>query len=671
MTCLPLRNLILLALALGPNAAPAATPSIEDYVRRPAISHVAISPSGTHLAMAAATTAGRSQVGVLNLAPLGSAKALAGFKNADITRVHWVNNDRLIFQAVNFDVAADEEGAHGWFAVNRDGTGLRELIAHRLTTSEAGSNITSRVLPWNWGVHSTIDDGSADIIVSEHLYDARGDLRSTSLWRLNTLTGRRVLMTAGAPAGARQWVLDGANQPRAVTTVRDGRTTIHWRDAAAEAPWKPVAEFAEYREGFIPRLIDSDGRLQVLSRRDRDTLALYRLDPEQKKVEDEPVVSLRGFDFDPELVIDSVTQRLMGVHYVAEQAGSHWFDAELRKVQQSVDAAMPPGRVNRLWCGRCAGARFFVIESSSDRQPGEYHLLDRQTSQLQLISARRPWIDESSQGRRSLHRVAAKDGLSLPVYITRPVSAAEGAALPAVVLVHGGPYLRGHELGWSQEAQLLASRGYLVLEVDFRGSLGYGFKHFAAGWKQWGRAMQDDLADAVAWAVQQGMVDGKRVCIAGSSYGGYAALMGPIRHPDLYKCAVSLSGVTDIDLMYDIVWSDLSEEWKQYGMPLLVGDRKADAEQLRAASPLQQAGRIKVPLLLAHGAQDRRVPLEHGKKFRAEAEKAGVQVEWVVYPEEQHGFRQTANEADFWKRVEAFLARSLGAARPVDDMAGR
>jgi len=228
--------------------------------------------------------------------------------------------------------------------------------------------------------------------------------------------------------------------------------------------------------------------------------------------------------------------------------------------------------------------------------------------------------------------------------------------------VHGGPYLRGHDLRWSGEAQFLASRGYLVIEVEFRGSTGYGEKHFLAGLKQWGLAMQDDLADAVAWAAKQGLADPARVCIMGGSYGGYAALMGPIRNPGVYQCAISFAGVTDIDLMYDVHWSDLSEEWKQYGMPVLIGDRQKDAEQLKNTSPLQQVGRIKVPLLIAHGGLDQRVPIEHVRRFLAAAEKAGVQVEWAAYPDEMHGFRKEANEVDYLKRVEAFLARTLGAA---------
>lgn len=661
------QHLVLFLGLLCVATASTAKPTVEDYVRRPFIGDVAVSPLGTHLAMLTATSNGRTQVAVVDLVPLGKPKLVAGFANADIVKVRWVNNERLIFEAVNFETPGDQAHAWGLFAVNRDGNGgTRQLIAHDWGPETTSSAIVSRVLPWQWDLYDTVDDGSPDVIVSERLFDASKDLRAVLLSRLNTVTGERRSLSTGVPDGVRDWLLDGTGQPRVVTTIKDGRSTVHWRDGAGK-PWAPVAEFATFgREGFTPWFIDAQGQLLVHSRVGRDTAALYRFDPVLKKMEAEPLISLQGFDFNPSMVRDIASDRLLGVHLSLEQGASYWFDKDLRQIQQSIDSAMPKDRTNRLWCGRCAGARFFVVESSSDRQPGEYYLFDRESLKLQLIGKARPWLDESTQGRRSFCRVPARDGLPLPVYLTRPADAPADQALPAVVLVHGGPWLRGHTLRWAQDAQFLASRGYLVIEVDFRGSTGYGHKHFAASWKQWGLSMQDDLADAAAWAVKQGAADAKRICIVGSSYGGYAALMGPIRNPGVYQCAASFAGVTDIDLMYGIGWSDFSNEWKQYGMPLLIGDRKTDVDYLNSVSPLQQAGRIKVPVLLAHGRIDRRVPIEHSRKFLSAAESAGVKVDWVVYPDEGHGFRLPANEADFWKRVDAFLANSLGNGKPTE-----
>ena len=639
----------------------AAAPPVEDYMRWPFVHQVAVSPAGTKLALAVPSVDGRVQLAVMSLSPLGPPKPVAGFDDVDVASVQWVNDQRIVFGVADMDAPLQRVGG-GLYAVNYDGTELRRLIAWRRdTTPETGTFVTSRVLNWEWGLHSTIDDGSPDVIVAHADLGPNFVVRSMALSRLNTRTGELRALTVGAPAGAQQWVLDAEGRPRAVVSEIADRQRVHWR-AAADKPWIAVAEFDRYRgEGFAPVYVDARDQLLVVSAYRRDSNALYRFDLATKTLEEEPLVSLKGFDLDPVIEWDAVARQIVGLHFRTEQRGSYWFDPELRKIQQGIDVALPAGRSNRLWCGRCKSTRFLVVQSTSDRQPGEFYLFDRNKASLERIASARPWIAEATQGRRSFHRVTARDGLSLPVYLTHPADAPAGKPLPAVVLVHGGPWVRGHDLRWEADAQFLASRGYLVIETEYRGSTGYGFAHFKAGWKQWGAAMQDDLADAAQWAIREGYADPKRIAIVGGSYGGYAALMGPIRHPALYRSAVSYAGVSDIDLMYDIHWSDLPDAYKQYGMPVLIGDRKADAALLAAASPLQQVARIKVPVLLAHGGLDRRVPIEHSRKFRDAAEQAGVKLEWVQYPDEGHGWHSPRTRADFWTRVATFLGRTIGA----------
>jgi dipeptidyl aminopeptidase/acylaminoacyl peptidase len=198
-----------------------------------------------------------------------------------------------------------------------------------------------------------------------------------------------------------------------------------------------------------------------------------------------------------------------------------------------------------------------------------------------------------------------------------------------------------------------------VITPEFRGSTGFGDQHFRAGWKQWGLRMQDDVNDALRFAVDKGLVDPKRVCIAGASYGGYATLMGLARDPDLFKCGVAWVAVTDPRLMYSVHWSDVSKETKEYTMPVMVGDQQKDAAMLEANAPIRLASKIKAPLLLAYGLQDRRVPLVHGEKMRSALIAAGAKPEWVVYDNEGHGWENSDNEIDFWTRVERFLEKNL------------
>jgi dipeptidyl aminopeptidase/acylaminoacyl peptidase len=304
----------------------------------------------------------------------------------------------------------------------------------------------------------------------------------------------------------------------------------------------------------------------------------------------------------------------------------------------------------------CGCSRWVVISSFSDRQPTVYTLYDREADSYQPIGAQHPKLDPRQMAQRDFQRIAARDGLVFPLHVTTP---AGKGPWPMVVLVHGGPYVRGGRWQWDADSQFLASRGYLVVEPEYRGSTGYGWTLFRAGWKQWGLKMQDDMADAARWAIAQGLADPQRVCIAGASYGGYAVLMGLIRDPDLYRCGVAWAAVTDIGLMYDLNWSDLSDVWQQHGMPALIGDKVADAEQLAATSPLKQAARLKRPLLLVHGGDDRRVPADHFTRFRDAVTQSNPHVETLLFPEEGHGFFKPENRYEFWSRVERFLGQQL------------
>ncbi len=302
--------------------------------------------------------------------------------------------------------------------------------------------------------------------------------------------------------------------------------------------------------------------------------------------------------------------------------------------------------------------------SYSDTDPGTYYLYDRDQRRLEFVAASRKAIDPARMPAREPVRYAARDGLEIPAYVTLPMGAATGK-LPLVVLVHGGPNVRGGHWRWNAEAAYLASLGYAVLEPEFRGSLGWGRKHFEAGWKQWGLAMQDDLDDGVDWLAKQGTIDPKRVCIMGGSYGGYAVMLGLARNPERWRCGINFIGVTDINLLFEVGWSDFADSnYLRYAAKDLIGDPVKDAAQFKATSPLAQAARIKAPVLMAYGTDDRRVPLIHGEEMRDALRKQGTPVEWVAYRGEGHGFLLEANRIDFYTRVAKFLEAHLGAKTP-------
>jgi len=332
-------------------------------------------------------------------------------------------------------------------------------------------------------------------------------------------------------------------------------------------------------------------------------------------------------------------------------------------LQDEADARLP-GRINRISCRRCGEPDMVaLVRSFSDRDPGQLWLY-----QAQPADGEQPWravgrvrddIKPSQMATMDFHRIQARDGRDLPVWVTR--SAEAKAPLPAVVLVHGGPWVRGNVWGWNGQAQFLASRGYVVIEPEFRGSTGYGNAHFRAGFRQWGQAMQDDVADALRWAQKQGLA-GDKACIAGASYGGYSTLMGLVKDPALYRCGVSWLAVTDLDLFLTGSWwvtDDISSSGRKYALPEMVGDPVKDAAMLAAHSPVRQAARIKAPVLLAFGEDDRRVPLAHGERMRKALREAGNDPVWVTYPGEGHGFAIVKNRVDFAERMAAFLAKHL------------
>jgi dipeptidyl aminopeptidase/acylaminoacyl peptidase len=436
---------------------------------------------------------------------------------------------------------------------------------------------------------------------------------------------------------------------------------VHYLDPA-NAGWRVLTSFSTYKGGkdaFTPVGFGSDGTLFATAYGDdSDTTALYTIDLATGKRSKNPVIATAGYDFRGGLVGNGA--KLLGVQFETDAPGTVWFDPAMKTAQDKLDALLP-GTINLMSFPSGGDPEWALVKVVSDVKPLSYYLFNLKTGAINPVGESRPGIDPKRMGRQDPVRYKARDGLEIPALLTLPANGAKNA--PLVVLVHGGPYVRGTHWGWSPDSQFLASRGYAVLEPEFRGSRGYGDKHYRAGWKQWGLAMQNDIADGARWAVAQGYADPKRICIAGASYGGYATLMGLVNDPDLYKCGVNWVGVTDINLLYDEHWSansDTSDDYKTYGMPDLIGDQVKDAVQLKSTSPIEQAARIKAPLLMAYGGVDKRVPMVHGRKFMQAVKATNSQVEWIEYQDEGHGWGLPKNRVDFWSRVEKFLDQNIG-----------
>jgi dipeptidyl aminopeptidase/acylaminoacyl peptidase len=658
--------LALLLVAVAPlHAAPASSaltpPPIERFFINSQMADASLSPDARYLAAISGASGRRDYLIVIDLEKR-TARTVAGYQDADIRRFEWVNNGRLLFDLTDHQLAPGGQlMAAGLYAVDRDGGNLRQLAGRRgEPPMSIGSHIAHKILPWHTFMLGQRGAQNADHVYVESVeWLEGGEVRNVNLLRLNTTTA--ATQTVLRPARVQDWMLDHKGEPRLALSSEQGVTTIHYLDPA-NGRWRVLSTFNSYQGGkdaFAPLGFGSDGTLYATAYGKSDTTALVTIDLATGKPNPEPLVVTPGYDFTGSLVRSG--EKVVGVQVHTDADSIAWFNPAMAEAQKKLDAALP-GTVNLMSFPAQNQSEWALVKSFSDVRPLSYVLYNLRTGALDPVGEAYPGLDPQRMSQQDPVRYKARDGMEIPALLTLPRGGAKNA--PLVVLVHGGPYVRGNRWGWKADTQFLASRGYAVLEPDFRGSTGYGDKHFRAGWKQWGLAMQNDIADGARWAVAQGYADPKRICIAGASYGGYAVLMGLANDPDLYKCGVSWAGVTDINLLYDGHWSftsDLSAQWKQYGMPDLIGDKVKDAAQLKATSPIEQAARIKAPLLLAYGGVDQRVPMYHGRKFLDAVKPHNKQVEWIDYPNEGHGWRLPQNRIDFWSRVEKFLDKNIGS----------
>ena len=362
--------------------------------------------------------------------------------------------------------------------------------------------------------------------------------------------------------------------------------------------------------------------------------------------------------------IQGVGERIDGVTYEDDRPRVHWLNPEMQALQARIDRTFP-GKTNRILGASRNGNRVLISSSAAD-DPGIYYVFDRQARQMMRFAAPYDRLYGLSYAAVRPVRYTSRDGLAINAYLALPPGAGE-RNLPLVVLAHGGPFARA---SWTfdPELQFLVSRGYAVLQPNFRGSTGYGRAFVERGYGQLGAGMIDDLEDGVEWLVSQGIVDRSRVCVMGSSYGGYAALFAPIRSPSRYRCAISMAGIGDVRAMlrYDrrmLAATRYSRDWQRR----VQGEERID---LDAISPLRHAERLRVPVLIAHGERDTNVLPSQSRDMVAALTRLGAPVESVFYPRAGHGFSNPEDSIDYLRRVEAFLARHNPATAPAPASGG-
>lgn len=637
-----LAALVLAAPALAPAQKTAAEIPVETFMKRAENQAMTLSPDGQLLA-AVTPVNGRDNLVVVDLQKR-TRNVITSLTSYDVVDFRWVGNQRIFFRVADGRDALGRIEYAGTYAIDVDGKDIRDL-----------NKIGARVAP--------IRHKSGDEMYVEMALRRR---EATDPYILNTRTGRAELMVEDAPADTRRWLLDWDGVPRVAmaldpTVPKD----IVWYREDAKSPWVRLMEF-DAGMGDVDQMTplgftEDNKSLYVASNVGRERSAIFVYDPRAKKLGDvvfeHPLVDLTGG-----LVFDRPNRKLEGLRYDADRPGAAWLTESMAKLQKQVDVTLP-NRANTLIWGEDNRKRYLVF-SRSDVDPGRYYLLNTDPLSMEEVVATRPWLKPELMSPVTYMPYKARDGQLVPAWVTVPKGAA-GRKVPLVVHVHGGPWVRSYGWGrWTRyaENQFFASRGYAVLEAEPRASDGFGRKHLSSGYKQFGQSMQDDLSDGVKALVEAGIVDRDRVCIYGGSYGGYASLWAVIKDPDLYKCAIPWIAVTDLALWQTATWTDFAQFRRYNFQPQFdrqVGSARTEREFLDKYSPYLHADRIKVPVLLAMGEDDRRVPIDHGTKMRAALDTAKVKFTYVTYPGEGHGFNKDENVFDFFKRVEKFLAENL------------
>ncbi|MDE2111914.1 MAG: S9 family peptidase [Alphaproteobacteria bacterium] len=646
-----------LVLFAGPAQA---RPSAEVFGELPFVSTVRLSPDGKHIAMLQPMQ-GRMVAVIFQTHPEAGAKPVY-ISGGDLilADLQWVSNSRLVLIAKESITAPYDDRLRTWaraVAVDING-GNGVLLLKNMPTAGVNTNTTEIV-------DTDLDD-------PDHIYMDMYDFITPMQEDFNTRLGikndkdffRDDLIKVDVHSGEGEIFQTG--KPETVAWFSDGHGHPVARIDQTEAPlkdhlivlhggaWNEVGTFdATADNGIRLAGMTEDGKnLVLLQRNDRSFMGLL-----ERSLSDNTEKSLYyvdNYDID-DAIVDEWTGRVVGAEYITDKEEDHYFDPKRQGLQMGLENAFPGLTVHIVSWDAAGDTVIFSVEGP--REPKTYYLLDRATHMTQTIASTRPTLQQSELGEMRAYNYTARDGLPISAYLTLPPGKPP-KNLPVVIMPHGGPDARDY-LRFDWMAQFLASRGYAVLQPNFRGSWGFGDNFTKAGLHQWGLKIQDDVTDGVKKLIADGTADPKRICIFGASFGGYVALAGAAFTPNLYACAASWAGVSDLP-------AAMQAERRDYGGKSQIvsfwGSRigNDDIPQLNATSPDHNAAAIKCPVLLMHGDGDTTVRIEQSEMMNEALEKAHKKVEFIRFPGEDHYMNIAATRIGVLEALEKFLSENIG-----------
>lgn len=631
-------------------AADTAPVSIENFAKLPDVRALALSPTGEYLA-ASVPRGNRTGIIVLRIDKMDVVSARDFGPDTHVLGLQWVSDTRLMGEiGENFGSLEQPSSAGELFAIDADGTTFTYLIGFR----------TRRRDPFRGAaglLDSLIQDKDSAVIVtrpfdvSDQTYRPGYDKRA-SAETINVVSGRRDKIVDAPEKGPGSFVTDSDGFVRFFSGLGDSSLSAqtYQRLPAEPGRWSPVSLAGVDN---IEPISATSGAAFVRGQGEHSTTCLYETDA---AVSNASVLACRedvdlGFvamSSDGSRPIRAYFQpgRFVSVNVAPDSSEGRLLEALQKRFEPNV--LLPQG-----W-SKDGNRLLFTV--AGDKVPGEVFLFDRKEKRARFLLSSRRWIDHTKMAERKPIEYAARDGLTIRGYLTLPPSSTKKKRLPLVVLPHGGPIGVRDSWLWEPDAQLLASRGYAVLQVNFRGSGGYGGEFIEAGRKQWGQAMIDDIVDGTRWAIEQGYADAKRMCIYGASYGGYASLMSAVRQPDLFRCVVGYVGVYDLETMAKN--TDITQS--SYGREFFDDYIGKSAEELRSQSPMMRLAELKAPMLIVHGEEDKRAPFSEAEALRAALDQKNHPYEWMTREKEGHGFYALDNRVAFYETLLAFLGKHIG-----------
>jgi dipeptidyl aminopeptidase/acylaminoacyl peptidase len=646
---------------------------LEDFIREPGFSQMQISGDGQYIAYMR-DYEGHSTVYTCDLATmegtpftLGSTQAFGTIMPREVESFRWVGDKRLLLTSTVWDA---------WFgtkAVNRDGSNWKPVSGYEILPLNQGLlvNVSAKDVLWALRVIYAFNDADQNILMlDQHDYAGKSILYPDVI-KIDTVTGdmNRAVKNPGNVTG---WGVDHAGQVRIGLVAEGGlQFGFIYRDNEA-APWRKLTLPKDLRDPQVLGFDQTDRNLYVSALSPERRTAIYLLTlgdpPTTQRVISDPEYDIVSELYTPAVdgvpmartVMSEKKQSLVGVWYLRDAPRVQWFDKDFMTYQRAIDR-MLPNTIN-LYVNQSRDDQRVLYLAFSDRDPGTYYLLDSGKHTIKPIAPRMPQIKAQQMAEMLSVHYAARDGLVIQGYLTLPVGYPP-KQLPLIVMPHGGPWVRD-VWGFNPLVQMLANRGYAVLQMNYRGSTGYGVEFYRKGRREVGLAIQDDIEDGTKWAITAGVADPKRVAIIGGSYGGYSALFALGRSPGLYQCGISFAGVTDWFSIYrnldDPEYAFSRRYWERE-----IGDPRTDEAFLKSISPVNFAGSITAPVLIIQGKDDRTVPPKQARTMIAALEQAGRKPETLFISELGHYvFATEKSRRAIFKAIESFLEQHLGSGVP-------